>query len=314
MSPFLSLPLDMVEQFLIDYMHQACQGVMKKLITVWIRGDRKVRMSAGQINEVSQRLLSLRKAIPSCFARKPRNLVDIDRWKATELRQFAVYTGKIVLKGILADQLYDHFMAFSVALSLLHCPTLTVDHNSYSKELMTFFVGKTKELYGDHFMVYNVHSMVHLPEQALAFGSLDACSAFPFENYLGKLKRLVRSGRRPLVQVVKRLVERPNSPLSMVTSKSKINRPNNAFILAEGHCCEAIEEREVDGSQMLLCKVFEKTEPLFRDPCDSRILGCFKAQSRHSVMKLIPEWQLTRNAIMVERRQEMIFLAILHEH
>jgi len=75
MSPFLSLPLDMVEQFLIDYMHQACQGVMKKLITVWIRGDRKVRMSAGQINEVSQRLLSLRKAIPSCFARKPRNLV-----------------------------------------------------------------------------------------------------------------------------------------------------------------------------------------------------------------------------------------------
>jgi len=134
------------------------------------------------------------------------------------------------------------------------------------------------------------------------------------KNYLGKLKRLVRSGRRPLVQVVKRLVERPNSPLSMVTSKSKINRPNNAFILAEGHCCEAIEEREVDGSQMLLCKVFEKTEPLFRDPCDSRILGCFKAQSRHSVMKLIPEWQLTRNAIMVERRQEMIFLAILHEH
>ncbi len=50
LSPFLSLPLDMVEQFPIDYMHQACLGVMKKLITVWIRGDKKVRMSAGQIS------------------------------------------------------------------------------------------------------------------------------------------------------------------------------------------------------------------------------------------------------------------------
>lgn len=47
-----------------------------------------------------------------------------------------LYTGKIVLKGILADQLYDHFMVFNVDLSLLLCPTLAVDHNSYSKELM----------------------------------------------------------------------------------------------------------------------------------------------------------------------------------
>ncbi|KAI2645785.1 Large tegument protein deneddylase [Labeo rohita] len=315
-SPFLSLPLDMVEQFPIDYMHQACLGVMKKLLTVWVRGDRKVRMSAGQISNVTQRLLSLQKAIPSCFARKPRHLEDIDRWKATELRQFAVYTGKIVLKGILADQLYDHFMVFSVALSLLLCPTLAVEHNAYSKELMKYFIEKTGELYGEHFTVYNVHSMLHLPEEALAFGSLDACSGFPFENYLGKLKRLVRSGKQPLTQVVKRLVEMPKSPLSVKASKPKFKRPNNAFILHEGKCCEAIEEREESddsGCQMLLCKLFEKTEALFRDPCDSRILGCFKVQSRHAVMKLIPERQLTRQAIMVEKRDKTIFLAILHE-
>lgn len=71
--------------------------------------------------------------------------------------QFVVYTGKIVLKGILADELYDHFMAFSVALSLLLSPNLAVEHNSYSNELMTYFVAKTKELYGGHFMVYNIY-------------------------------------------------------------------------------------------------------------------------------------------------------------
>ncbi|MGL5119564.1 MAG: hypothetical protein ACRC7H_10275, partial [Plesiomonas shigelloides] len=273
--------------------------------------------SAGQINEVTQRLLSLRSAIPNCFVRKPRNLEDIDRWKATELRQFAVYTGKIVLKGILSDHLYDHFMAFSVALSLLLCPTLAREHNRYSKELMQYFIAKTKELYGDHFLVYNIHSMVHLSEEAMAFGSLDACSAFPFENYLGKLKRLVRSGKQPLVQLAKRLTEMSTSPLSVVTSRSKTKRPNNAFILAEGKCCEAIEERnesDDSGTPLLMCKCFERSEPLFRDPLDSRTLGCLKVQRRYSVMKLIPERKLTRMAIMIEKGQELIFLAVLHEH
>lgn len=317
MSPFLRLPLDMIDQFPIDYMHQACLGVMKKLITEWIRGDRKVRMSAGQTQAVSQRLLSLKAAIPSCFPRKPRGLEDIDRWKATELRQFAVYTGKIVLKGILSDQLYDHFMGFSVALSLLLSPSLAVDYNSYTSELMNYFVTKTKDLYGEQFMVYNIHAMTHLPAEALRFGSLDACSAFPFENFLGKLKRLVRSGKQPLVQVAKRLMEISVSPqtTSVLATKCKLSRPNNAFILGQEKCCEAIEERtelNETGSPVVLCKVFEKCEPLFEDPCDSRILGCYKVQARQYTMKLVPEQQLTRPAIMLEEAQEIIFLAILH--
>lgn len=217
-----------------------------------------------------------------------------------------------MLKGILADELYDHFMAFSVALSLLLSPNLAVEHNSYSSELMTFFVAKTKELYGDHFMVYNIHSMLHLPAEAMNFGTLDACSAFPFENFLGKLKRLIRSGSQPLVQVAKRYVEQANFPhiQSVATKKLKVTRPNNAFILREGKCCVAMEEREEmdeSGSPKILCKVFEKSEPLFRDPCDSRLIGCFKVQSRQSVMKLIPEQQLTRTAIMVEENQEIFF-------
>lgn len=161
-SPFCQLSVDMIEKFSADYMHQCCLGVMRKLILLWLCGPKGIRLSSSQIKQVSDRLVVLRQCIPNVFARKPRCLGDIDRWKATELRQFALYTGKIVLKGVLPDKMYHHFLAFSVALCILVSPGLAREYNSYASELLTFFVEQGRALYGSPFLVYNVHSMVHL--------------------------------------------------------------------------------------------------------------------------------------------------------
>jgi hypothetical protein len=57
-------------------------------------------------------------------------------------------------------------------------------------------------------VVYNVHCLVHLVEDAQRYGSLDNVSGFPFENFLGSLIQLVRKPDWPLEQVVRRILER----------------------------------------------------------------------------------------------------------
>ena len=318
-SPFCDLPVDMVKAFPIDYMHQACIGVMKRLVLLWLRGNRNVRISSGQAQEISRRLTDLQRYIPSLFSRKPRGLDVIDRWKATELRQFLLYTGKLVLKGILKEELYDHFMTFSVAVCLLVCPGLALTHNGYAKELLKYFVEQGCNLYGPQFLVYNVHSMLHLAADVEVFGNLDQFSAFPFENYLHQLKRLVRSGRNPLVQIVKRLNEMMNIPNTNKRKEGNLatRRPNNSYILDNSSCCEVTGSTGmVDNNQKqkYLCRVYERITPLFVNPCNSGIIGAFKVQTRYSNMKILSEEKLDRKAIFVETEHgQGIFLAILHD-
>lgn len=57
-------------------------------------------------------------------------------------------------------------------------------------------------IYGSQHLVFNTHSLIHLADDTKKFGVLDSVSFFPFENYLGTLKRLVRRPQNPLQQVV----------------------------------------------------------------------------------------------------------------
>ncbi len=108
------------------------------------------------------------------------------------------------MNGILPQELYDHFVVLSVAICILISPKLTQQHSQYACELLKYDFNKSRELYSREFLVYNVHSLLHLAKDAEEFGSLDQCSTFPFENYLQKLLKMVRSAKNPVAQIVKR--------------------------------------------------------------------------------------------------------------
>ena len=88
-----------------------------------------------------------------------------------------------------------------IAVRILACETGRADKPS------TKFVKDTEVLYGEEALAYNVYNLVHLAADVKHLGCLDKCSAFPFENELGQLKKLVRKSQQPMMQILKRLDE-----------------------------------------------------------------------------------------------------------
>lgn len=86
------LGIGMITPIPLDYMHLVCLGIVKRLLQLWIRGRGNIRLSSENVKSVSLHLIKIKSCIPVEFARKPRQLDDIDKWKATEFRQFLLYT------------------------------------------------------------------------------------------------------------------------------------------------------------------------------------------------------------------------------
>ncbi|XP_031350483.1 uncharacterized protein LOC116176145 isoform X1 [Photinus pyralis] len=207
-SPLTSLGIGMVSQFPLDYMHAACLGVMRKLLNSWVSGSLRVRLQSRLVNNLSQKLLSLQEFVPIEINRKPRSIKELAHWKATEYRTFLLYLGPVVLKDIVKVSVYEHFLLFHCSLVILCSPILCQQlGTNLAKQFLETFTSHSEKLYGLEFLSYNVHIVSHLSDDANRYGHLDNISAFGYENFLGQLKRLIRSSNNPLTQAYNRIIE-----------------------------------------------------------------------------------------------------------
>lgn len=220
-SPLVDLGIGMVSKFPVDSMHCLYLGVMKKLLLTWTGGDLRVRLCGREVLNISEKLIFYKDFVISEFNRKPRSLSDLARFKATEFRTFLVYVGIIVLKDI-NKAIYEHFLLLHVAATILLCKRHLRNFGcDVGKSLLDNFISHSKVLYGLDFLVYNVHALCHLSEDAQLFGPLDEVSAFPFENYLGEIKKTLKSPNKPLEQLFCRLTESNNVSLLINDTDAK---------------------------------------------------------------------------------------------
>lgn len=182
----------------LDYMHLICLGVVKKfVVSTWCYGHPPHKLSSNNIITVSNALVSLTDFVPVEFARIPRSLKECKRWKATEFRQFILYTGPLVLKDILDNAKYNHFLSLHVATRILLSDKYNL-YIDYAEELLNHFVLCTKHLYGLEFLTHNMHNLLHITDDVKKFGNMNIFSNFSAENHLQKLKKLVKKSHHIL--------------------------------------------------------------------------------------------------------------------
>lgn len=309
----------MITHIPLDYMHLVCIGVVKKILNFWLSGPLNVRLPTRTVSSISKLLIEIRTSIPIEFVRKPRELHFLSLWKATELRQFLLYSGPIILKNYITEDIYKNFLTLHVAIRLLCSSDLL--HIDYAESLLEHFVQSFAILYGPQYISHNIHALTHLADDVRKFGTLDTFSSFRYENYLKRIKHFLRKAERPLQQIHNRLTELEhcllfqkehlkigvhgthdagpilpgiNSPQYSTFSRAdftlSIYKPNNCCALSDGSI--VIIENIATTTANDLCIIGRKfigLSNLYTEPCNSSLLGIYKSTGCENLLA----WPLT---------------------
>lgn len=349
-SPLLQLNICLVSNFPIDYMHAVCLGVMRKLLHCWIGGNLTVRLRARTVELLSQNLLALSPFIVREINRRPRSLSELSRWKVTELHTFLLYLGPLILKNIDIG-IYEHFLLLHAGIFIL-CSTFLTNKcgHDLAHELLLTFVSHSKKIYGVQFLVYNVHILSHLTDDSRKYGTLDSFSAFPFENYLGQLKRLLKSPTKPLQQAYCRLVE-SNNDLKIISQTENVQffyehfsgvrlhfdrdykeykkislsglqltihsyANADSYCLTQGNLVVQINNiLEKNSDIVFIGKSFENYNSLYKYPFDSKILNIYVI-SKLSALQCWSLKQIQAKCLVfpMENTESFVSFPLLHSY
>ncbi|XP_073841182.1 uncharacterized protein [Musca autumnalis] len=229
-----SIGIKMVSQFPVDSMHTIDLGITKKILTRIFDRKTILPVSPSSCLQISEDLCSLRPCIPREFARKPRTLIELSRWKATEFRQFLLYTGIVVLKDNIPSELYEHFLLLHLSYRILSSST-----NGHQLERVQSFIQEFVQsfpvLYGRSSVSYNVHTLLHITECVKQFGPLVDFSAYFFENFMQCIKSAVRVPKHITQQICNAFMYRPLEKKEPRLGLKYINGNVKALRTAKGY-------------------------------------------------------------------------------
>ena len=97
----------------------------------------------------------------------------------------------VVLKDVMRPDMYAMFIDLVVSMKILNDEDGVHREKmvNYAESLLRHFVSSSGSMLGEHFIVYNVHGLIHLAGDVRRFKKpLRAMDAFPFENHLQVIK------------------------------------------------------------------------------------------------------------------------------
>ena len=327
LSILCDIGVGLVSKFALDYMHLTLLGVTKRLLTylkVPKKTNVKCNLNSTMLQEFHNNIISVSQHVPSEFCRNMSGgLNSLAYWKATEFRLFMLYGGIVALEGILESSQYKHFLKFSLAMRILLTDN-QLENMDCAKALLESFVKNSVKYYGEGFLSYNIHSIVHLVDDYYKWGNLDSVSCFPFESYLGSCVKGRLSGfNKPLEQLC-RHISLENKNTNLTKANSFLQKKNSIkfkdFILRSGKLGDKDNCVLLNSGDIAIITAFNKnslnvdiygTKSLFTAPLDSKLFGIFQIDSKITcVSKLISD--IHSKCFLLPKGNFYIAIKVLH--
>ena len=217
-------------------------------------------------------------------------------------------------------------------------------------DLLVLFVREAGKLYGREIYVYNVHCLIHLANDVKNLGVLDDFSAFPYENYFGKLKKMIRKSQFPLQQLANRLAEQELVGHDSVTDqfcgvpsvksehhcglllpayssynqyrwlhmdkyKLSSSSGNNCILSKDGSVVLIRNIAANNGDIILICNKFANVDDAFVYPLPSSKLGIFKVSREDDDLFPLSLWEIAGKCVLMpfdEHRCDFLSFPLLH--
>jgi hypothetical protein len=188
----LSGVVNLATGFPTDYMHCVLEGVMKRLLEVWVKGHTLGCYIGRRLKEIDPQLL--RQCPPHDFTRAPRSIKNHRRyWKASEFRTFLLYYSLPLLVCVLPPLYFHHFGLLVCAMHILLQSQVSNTQIQAAQNMLDDFYLLLPELYGNRICVLNMHLLSHMAYFVRLWGPLWTHSAFGFESMNGHITGMIHS-------------------------------------------------------------------------------------------------------------------------
>lgn len=208
------------------------------------------------------------------------------------------------MKILLNKKLYKHFLLLHASCRILCSKENCLKYVSIAKDYLKPFFIALGNYYGLKSQVINSHHLIHLADDVRNMKcSLSEITAFPFESYLGKLKKYIRTASKPLSQLCRRLHEerlisskkkvtippvtqilneKPDEITSILFRQCTITNqaPNNVVLMNNNDILEIRKILRVNDILILVkVKKLQKKKPIFNYPFNSKLLKMWQLEA-----------------------------------
>ena len=242
----------------------------------------------------------------------------------------------------MSEVVYANFLLLYVGVTILASEHLCATQIDYAEEIIKIFVRHFADIYGTDMLVYNVHALTHLASDTRLYGHCERFCAFPFENYLQVIKKLIRKPNFPLQQVIRRLhekkqVKRSSSHSSKYCKKKHSSGPlpsnfphcsqfreahlehhiissqqgNNA-VMFQNNIFQVRNVATVNKSIILICQKFGSKEPFFQYPLDSSKLNVVVVRNLEQDLVHFPTEEISAKVVLLPYKDGYVSIPVIH--